>query len=255
MDISAMLLNPPLTHSQALLDNGSVHIWKIESEKLADREDYFYSILSSDENSRARKFHFDKERLRFIVARGGLRLLCAHYLGAGAKEIAFGHNYYGKPFVLNHKTHTASNIQFNVSHSGEYIVIALSQGVPVGIDIEQITNDIEFLEIAQNFFSPVEYAELIKQPVIEQCKAFFHIWTRKEAYIKAKGKGLSIPLDSFDVSIKTLDQSVSLNVGDAKNSENSWSIYDLTLTQGYAAALAIESGASRLSYFDLSEFL
>lgn len=253
--MTLMLSDPELILPQDLKPDRSVHLWTIKCSQLKDRADALYSTLSTDECLRAGKFHFAKDRLRFILARGGLRILAGYYLGMEAGEIIFSYNRYGKPSISTQQIHAGSTLEFNVSHSGEYVLIALSQCVPVGIDIEQLHNDIALLEIAQDFFSPAECAELFSQQAADQYLTFFQLWTKKEAYIKGRGKGLSIPLDSFDVSTYPHKHTVMLNLNGVKEVDHNWSIYELPFFKDYAGALAIKYDTCQISSFDLNNIL
>src|SRR5262249_12645966 len=151
------------------------------------------------EEQRMRRFRFDEDRRRYLLGRGLLRLLLGHYLELTPDLLRFDYTPFGRP-------HLAAGLapqllEFNVSHSGELILIAVAAGRSLGIDVEQIRADVEVKAIAARFFSPSEQEALGRLAEGQQVEAFFDCWTRKEAYIKAKGDGLSLPLDQFDVSL------------------------------------------------------
>jgi 4'-phosphopantetheinyl transferase len=176
-------------------------------------------LLTSDERDRAARFHFDRDRNRYIVCRGTLREL----LGVRSR---FVYGRYGKPRL------EGSDVQFNVSHSHGMGLIAIARGREVGCDIERIEQRFVDEQIPERFFSPREVAALRALPDSEQCHAFFRCWTRKEAFIKACGMGVSLALDSFDV---TLGQPAALLRG-----ADGWFLRAVEAPAGYAAAIVMQ---------------
>jgi 4'-phosphopantetheinyl transferase len=178
--------------------------------------------LSADEHERAARFRFDRHRSGFIACRGMAREILGKALEIEPSGVEFTYNSFGKPAV--------SGIEFNLSHSGRLAVVAVSRTREVGVDIERIDPSFAREQIPERFFSPSEIRALRALPEQDQLEAFFQIWTRKEAYVKARGEGLSIPLESFDVSI---GEPAKLLHGDA-----AWSIESLMPAIGYVAAVA-----------------
>jgi 4'-phosphopantetheinyl transferase len=182
------------------------------------------SLLSWEERERAQRFRFDRDRDRFIVCRGTLREL----LDLRADQ-HFEYGAFGKPRLAG------SEMQFNVSHSHGVAMIAMARGREIGCDIERIDPAFADDNIPERFFSPYEVAALRAFPAEEQCAAFFRCWTRKEAYIKACGMGVSLALDSFDV---TLDRPAALLRG-----AEGWTLQDVDAPLGYAAAVTIATNS------------
>jgi 4'-phosphopantetheinyl transferase len=176
-------------------------------------------LLAPDEQGRASRFRFDRDRNRYIACRGTLRAL----LGARAP---FAYGPYGKPRL------EGSEIRFNVSHSHGVGMIAIARGREVGCDIERIEQKFADEQIPERFFSPAEVAALRALPEAEQCQAFFRVWTRKEAFIKACGMGMSLALDSFDV---TLGEHAALLRG-----AEGWFLRAVKAPEGYAAAIVLK---------------
>jgi 4'-phosphopantetheinyl transferase len=191
-----------------------VHVFSLDGDvpRLA-------GLLTPDELERAARFRFDRDRNRYIVCRGTLREL----LGVTGR---FVYGPYGKPRL------EGSEIRFNVSHSHGLGMIAIAQGREVGCDIERIEQKFADEQIPERFFSPAEVAALRALPEPEQCEAFFRCWTRKEAFIKACGMGVSLPLDSFDV---TLGRRAALLRG-----AEGWFLRAVDAPEGYAAALVLK---------------
>jgi 4'-phosphopantetheinyl transferase len=184
----------------------------------------FLHVLSSDEHDRAARFRFDVHRNRYIVCRGKLREMLGSHLGVIPTGLAFSYGSHGKPFLAQ------GEIQFNVSHSHNMGMIAVS-AVEVGCDIERIDPKFADEQIPERFFSPSEVAALRALPVGEQRDAFFRIWTRKEAFIKACGLGVSMGLDTFDV---TLAPDPKLLRG-----PDGWDFHAVNAPHGYAAAVVL----------------
>jgi 4'-phosphopantetheinyl transferase len=196
-------------------------------------------LLSADELQRAWRFHFPRDRRRFIVARGVLRDILSRYLRVPPAALAFRYSVYGKPALA--KVTTEEELCFNISHAHEMGLFAITYGREIGVDIEYLHRTIACEEVAEHFFSARERASLRAVPVEMKQQAFFNCWTRKEAYIKAHGEGLSLPLDQFDVSLVPGEPAVLLatriDPGDAPR----WSLQALTPGPGYVAALAVEA--------------
>ncbi len=210
-----------------------VHVWKTPLDLDSAQLDPLAVLLSPAEQARAARFRFERDRRRFIAARGFLRSLLGRYLGANPRAIEFTLNDYGKPAI------EGAAIRFNLSHSHGLALAAFALGREVGIDVEQIREGVTGDRIAERFFSPLEAAELVALPEVEQTEAFFRCWTRKEAWIKAVGHGLSIPLNSFDVTIGRHDVRLAATRPDIAEAER-WTLCHLDPEPGFTGALAVE---------------
>lgn len=209
-----------------------------------------HSTLSAEELDRANRYHFEKDRRCFIIAHGMLRKLVAMYTNIQPQSVNFCYNPYGKP-QLN-IDNSDKKLNFNLSHSGDMVVFAFTQDIEVGVDVEQVREDIEFLELASHIFSDIENNKLLVLPHIRKCDAFFRCWTRKEAYIKAHGMGLSMPLKGFDVKLDGAEQPILLASRHDHSAVFRWSIHDLNLTSGYIGALAIKRPRCTIKYCEYS---
>jgi len=224
------------------LHSHQVDIWRVFLDPRVDSVRLFESSLSADESQRAASFHFAADRDRFIIAHGCLRDILARYLHCEPGQLSFFAGEYGKPALGDKK------IDFNISHSGDYALIAIAHERRVGIDVESVRQDIEFENIADRYFSPKEVSELMVFPPEQRATAFFNCWTRKEAYIKAHGLGLSLALDSFDVS---LDEPAILRTTRPDPSEAArWTLLSLDIDSDYAGALAVEGRGLEFRYWD-----
>jgi 4'-phosphopantetheinyl transferase len=224
------------------LADGEVHVWRASlgySESVLPR---FEAALAADEKARAHRFIFQPDRNSYIVARGVLRELLGKYLNRGPSEIEFDYGAQGKPALRS--GWSQSGVQFNVSHSHGTVLFAFAVARQVGVDVELVRPDFAGEKIAERFFSPQEVRELRSLPAAVQDEGFFLCWTRKEAYIKARGEGLQIPLKSFHVSL-TPSKPARLQANDSSR----WSLRSLRLEGRYVGALVGEGKGWKLRGF------
>ncbi len=230
------------------LDVTEVHLWQASLEGRA--ADIFESFLSDDELTRANRFHFIRDRNHFVVARGLLRNLLAAYLGVNCAELRFSYGAQGKPFLL---LDDQAQINFNVSHSDGRAAFAFTRGRDLGVDLEYVKDDFDDELIANRFFSRAEVLALRTVPVALRKQAFFNCWTRKEAYIKARGEGLSMPLDQFDVSLRPDEPVALLNNYREEREVSRWSMQAIPAPKGYVGTLAVEGRDWQLKNFSLEK--
>lgn len=215
-----------------------VHVWSVNLNMPEMQVKKLQMYLSTDELQRAKRFYFEKDQNHFIVGRGMLRKILSLYTCRQPYEFVFEYNKYGKPFLPYE--FEGDKFRFNLSHSQGIALYAIALHHEVGIDVEYIREDFSDLEIADRFFSPDEVAVLKSISKVDQKLAFFLCWTRKEAFIKGKGRGLSIPLDQFDVSLIPGQPAELLKTKYNHKDEKLWSLYNFSMKPDYAAALAIE---------------
>jgi 4'-phosphopantetheinyl transferase len=190
------------------------------------------AILSSDEQARADRLKVEAARLRTILGQAALRRVLARYTDRDPSRIMFRFGRHGKPFIDH------GDIEFNLSHSGHVALVAVTQRIPVGIDVEEINPRHSIDAIASRFFSPTEQAAYRDVPVAERHYAFFRCWSRKEAVIKAIGEGLACPLSSFDVSLDREDARL-LGMRRADADVSRWIMVNIEAARGYCAAAAV----------------
>ena len=224
------------------LGNNDVHLWRasLDCEEAVLRR--LETSLSAEEKSRAAKFVFAADRDHFIAARGILRELLAKYLHDSASAVKITYGRHGKPTLSS--SDLDCSLHFNLSHSRGLAVYAFSMRREVGIDLEPIRSDFATEDIAERFFSPAEIKELASLPAPLKAKGFFQCWTRKEAYIKARGEGLQIPLDSFSVAL-TPGEPEQLRSADSAR----WSLRAFQPAEGYAGAVVGEGKGWELRYW------
>ena len=204
-------------------------------------------VLDDAERARAARFAFDHHRARFILAHAWLRRLLGEYVGQPPASLRFTAAPGGKPRLLNEGT----DVRFSLSHAGDLALIAAAPGIELGVDIEDV-GPADRVDLARRFFAPGEVAALETLPVAEQSGAFVRGWTRKEAFVKALGGGLRVPLDAFEVSLAPdapgqLLRSCSFD----PEATVRWRVIALTAPPGYAAALAAEGAGWRLVQLDV----
>jgi len=227
------------------LDSGGVHVWHVDLEQTDEVVNRFRTTLDAEELQRASRFHFERHRRAFIVGRGFLRDVLGRYLQSRPQVLEFSYGAYGKP-ALNGE-HKDTKLRFNMSHSHDVGLLAITEERHIGVDVEHIRADFATEEIARRYFSRCEVDVFNTLAREEQVAAFFRCWTRKEAFIKATGRGLSQALDGFDVTLGPGVEAELLRVADDDASR--WSMCDIDVGQDYAAALAVEGAVSDMRYF------
>lgn len=225
---AALDANPPD------LASGVVHLWQRRLEAKAAEIDACHALLSADEREQALRKRIERPRNDFILTRGTLRSLLAVYLKTSAKDFSFEYTHYGKPLLKEH-----SDLRFNVSHSDGLALLAFVRSRDIGVDVEKVRRQTDTRQLAERFFSVREREDLRNLSGEELHAAFFRCWTRKEAYIKAKGEGLSLPLHQFDVSIAPNPTQALLATRPDPAEAARWTIRDVATLPCYAAALAV----------------
>lgn len=227
--------SPPKT---VTLPSNAVHVWRASLAVSASYLRTLEGTLTADECARAERFYFQEHRERFIAGRGLLRNILSRYLDREPAQLRFCYNSYGKPALI---TETGTEgLRFNLSHSHDMALYAVTRDREIGVDIERFRPDVEAEKLAERFFSPGEAAALRALPEQLRTEGFFNCWTRKEAYIKAEGRGMSIPLSTFDVSLTPGEPVALLHSQKPPEETSRWSLQALNPAPGYAAALAVK---------------
>jgi 4'-phosphopantetheinyl transferase len=219
-----------------------VHVWVAAVDLSSDAPPAFTDILSPDERERAAGFLAERERRRFIVCRGVLRVLLGRYLGTAPSAVELRYGPHGKPAV---GPGGGADLRFSVSHSRGLALYAIARGRDVGVDVEYLRADFPVEDIAQRFFSAREAAELRRLDAAGRVHAFFRAWTRKEAYLKATGEGLSAALRTVEVSLLP-HESPALLATPAPDETPRWQLAEPFVADGYVAAVAVEGQCRRL---------
>ncbi len=218
---------------EILINKNSVHVWSISLAQTQEKILELRKILSSDESARADRFYFDRDRNRFIVGRVMLRKILGRYLEIAPEKLVFGYGSHGKPKIEN------SPFFFNLSNSSDLALCGVTYQKEIGIDVEYLLRELKDAEaIAKRFFSAKESAEFLSLPLEERQLAFFRCWTRKEAYIKAIGDGLSYSLSKFNVTLTP--EAKLLSVVTNPSEVDRWTLKELKPAKDYIAAIIVE---------------
>ncbi len=222
------------------LPESELHVWNISLPAAADVRQFLAGFLDENETLKASRFRFEQDQWQYISAHGALRQILSRYIDCNPGAVTFDHNHHGKPYL----SPNPENIEFNLSHSKSKALLAVVKDRRTGIDIEHIRFDFDVCGLARQYFSACEVDAMLNLDKRFQTKAFFDCWTRKEAFIKAIGKGLSYPLKTFDVSVNA-QESPSIRIDDPVLKEKNWYILDLS-TDDYSATVVAESGPIEL---------
>jgi len=241
MDSLCSWLVPP---DMLTLIQDEVHVWRAFLERSPHQVRMRKQLLSADELAKAGRFHLQKDRDHFIVARGLLRTILGKYLVMRPDKLRFCYGPFGKP-ALDEKTHGKS-LRFNISHSHGLALFSFAHDREVGVDLEYIRSDLSCGNIAPQFFSLRETAALNALPENVRMKAFFTLWTRKEAVMKADGRGLALDLNQYEVLMGQNDIHMPLRLSNELRSVDMWSLWDLDAGAGFSAALAVEGQGRQL---------
>lgn len=234
-----------------LLSRKDVHIWRAVLDLPGKSVQQLKGSLSNDEIMRAERFRHERDRNHFISARGILRLILAGYLSVEPGTIRFGYDKEDKPGLQNGSGR--ADIQFNLSHSEGLALYVFTRNHETGIDIERIRNFPEMEQIVEQFFSTKERALFATLPSSEKKEKFFNWWTRKEALMKAMGKGLTYPLNSFDLLPADGKSIESIKTWRYDNEQTSWSIWDIRAAEDFAGAVVVKEGNWNVQYWQWLE--
>ena len=228
------------------LRDDEIVVWRASLDQDAELISGLERLLSDDEHERADRFRFTRDRDRFVAGRGLLRTLLGGYLAVSPQDVRFRYGAHRKPGLAG------DGPWFNVSHSGHLALFAFSPSVEIGIDIELAHSHPDGERIAEHFFSAAEVAELRSLPAAHRAAGFLTCWTRKEAFLKARGDGLTLPLDAFDVTLGPDRPCALLRTAWSPGEPGHWRLVDLSdPDRGYVAALAARDHARRVSIRDL----
>lgn len=224
------------------LARGDIQCWLIALDRPADD-----ALLSADERARADRFHFDHDRRRFVAGRVARRMVLARYLGRSAAALRFEETEYGRPFI------DGAPVNFNMSRSQDWALLAVSTGDVIGVDLEAIKNEEDLSSVAKDNFSSVELAALSVLQGEAWTKGFYNCWTRKEAVVKAIGAGLSIPLNQFDVSLASGEGAKIIRAGSQASPAQGWTLSAFKPLDGYCAAVASDIAAPKLHFYQFKD--
>jgi 4'-phosphopantetheinyl transferase len=219
----------------------NVQVWAVQLDDTSIDFERGRELLSADERERAARFRFDIHRRRYLAAHIALHEILSRYIAAAPARLSFDLGANGKP-RLSHEP-GPSGVEFNLSHSNEMALLAVARGRELGVDVEHVREQFEFQEVAERFFTAKEVAAMLSLPAELQRRAFYKCWTSKEAYLKAKGTGLSGALDEVEISLGS-DGQVRINANVAN-----WWLFELDPIAGYEAALVVASSSAPIQCY------
>ena len=234
----------PATSLPQVLPPGMVELWFTSLDVPPAELDEQRRVLSETELARARRFHFDRDRNRFIAGRGWLRGVLSGYLGMPAEKLQLAIAARGKP-VLDGPTRTRG-LEFNLAHTEGVAVLGVACGAPVGIDVERVRHLEDASELVARFFSKSEAARFRTLAPELRDAAFFNLWTRKEAWLKATGEGIAHLLDQVEVSFEPGEEAQLLGIPPGFGNATEWSLASLAPVPGFVAAVAAPVKAARI---------
>jgi len=231
------------------LEPGEVHIWCAPLPQDLTALKRLESFLAPNELIRADRLRDQRLRQRFVAGRGFLRETVAHYLEIEPNHIYLAANEHGKPYLPYIPESYSRLPRFNLSHAGDLVLLAISGCCELGVDLEAMHDALPFLDMTKLVFSTREQEQLANLPSHLQREAFYRCWTRKEAYLKGRGLGFTKPANSFTVSLLPDDPpEITQDLYDCADNCARWRLLDLSVPNGYCAALAIEGDAPVLRY-------
>ena len=242
----------PTPPADISLDWQAAHVWAVPLQISNDAQDHLAKMLTPEERRRAQSFHFDRHRSRFIAGRGMLRTILGHYLHTGPGFVWFEYGRNGKPLLA--ERFARSGLQFNLAHCEDLALLAVTRGRVIGIDLEQIRTMDDAWELAAIFCSPREYEDFLALPPADKDAAFFRLWTRKEAWLKATGKGIGESLDKVEVTLREGEAARFVRLPEVAGTPASgWTLQELTPAAGFIAALALPGEAAETIVLAMGE--
>ena len=227
-----------------------LHLVRFRLDRDASARQRMMALLSDDERERAARFRFPLHGDRFVVARASLRLLLGGALGESPDGLRFAYGSAGKPALAD----AHGGLSFNLSHSDDAALVALVLGTSVGVDIEAERESVDAFDLADRFFAAREAAALATVPLAGRMAAFFRCWTRKEAFIKAIGEGLSAPLGDFEVSFADEREPPRLlRVAWAPDEVDRFTLLDVPAYPGFAGAVAVRAIGVSARFWDAAD--
>lgn len=226
----------------------ALHLWRLSLQSHTEVAAHLWEVLSEDEQQRAQRFVRSQDQHKFVCVRGTLRCLLGQYLHTSGRGLRFDYGDYGKPQLVS--SGRSLELQFNVSHSHDLALIAITQGAAVGVDIEHVNLQTSYLNISQRFFSSAEHDVLLQQPLEQQCYTFFQLWTRKEACVKAMGGSIAHGLDQINVAIGLDQPMAEIYMMTTPQQPCPLFLQNLSLGHHYAGAVATTQSIQQLYTWD-----
>lgn len=234
--------------SLPVLTGHQIHVWRVDISPPSDSVyEELQAILTDGERERAQRFLADKHRGRFVLGRARMRQILGRYTNQSPQDVELKFENLGKPFLADKELN--QRFQFNFSNSSDLAICAVTLGQPIGVDLERVRTMSDMLGLAKRFFADSETKQLLAQPVSAQPDAFFRLWTRKEAWLKAIGKGLTFPLRDVEVSFDDEDCHVH-SINQDTSSAATWDLIPFFPADGHVGAAAIQRKENEVIFYD-----
>lgn len=231
--------------SEVVLSHDEVHVWAIRISEFSSFAASLELLLSPEEHIRYEQFYrYPEDRLRYVISHGMARVLLGQYLVIAPSQVPISYLPYGKPVLQ--RLSQAGRLEFNISHSADLVLLAAAREYAVGIDVEYCWADPGWQKVAETFFAHGELLALQTLPHSKRLAAFFTCWTRKEAYCKARGFGLQVPLDQYEVSVDPDQPALLLQDKWDPDASANWTLTSLNAGTDYVAALAVRTRGKRV---------
>ena len=243
----------PSPPTQLTLGHGEVHVWRANLEEAVPILDHLGKLLSAKERNRAQRFHRKRDAAFFLARRGVQRLILARYVGIAPSDLRFARGKHGKPELVTQRNEAL--VCFNASHSDGVALYAVACEREVGVDVERCHRKSETEQIASRYFTSRESQKLLAIPTEYRNEAFYACWTRKEAYMKAKGLGLRLGLDQFEVGFAPGEPAALLSSSEGPEEIERWSMKELYPSDGYLGAVCAAGADWTLKLWDVSPWL
>jgi 4'-phosphopantetheinyl transferase len=221
----------------------TAHVWSVSLAVSDATCSALRTSLSPEERARADRFAFERDRTAYVVSHAALRQILSRYAGREPAELRIAARPHGKPWLVD-----SPGIEFNLAHSGGFALIGVTRGAPIGVDVEVVRPIEDMARLARHCFAPAEVVELEALPPTARLESFFNAWTRKEAYIKAIGEGLSCPLESFEVTLVPGEAARLRRINGSAAEADRWSLHAFAPAAGVAAAVAIAGRGFELQH-------
>jgi 4'-phosphopantetheinyl transferase len=230
------------------LEDGVAHACIVPLDADPQTVRHMYAVLSPEERVRAARFAFDRDRRTFVMSHGILRRLLGAVCQTEPAALRFRHARKGKPFLVD----APDGIQFNLSHCERFCLVGIGRGAAIGVDVEQMREMDDMLQLVRQCFSAAERRQFEALPTWDRCRAFFNGWTRKEAFIKAVGDGLSYPLERFDVTLGPGGPARLLAIDGSTTAAAMWTLETRDAASDVVAAIAVAAPAVTVRWHVLS---
>ncbi len=235
-------------HDRGPLEYDSIHLWTIPLDDTSRTLEEYQSILSTSEREQGNRFTYPELKKRYILAHARMREILAKYINLEPKNIVFRINQYNKPFLVDRPGQP--EINFNLSHSHNLALLGIASRRSIGVDVEWVKPLNDYMKIARRYFSPIEHTAIVQQKSDRSLLAFYQLWAGKESIIKARGHGMQLPLNQFNLDGLINPSGKAERTVKVCANGISWFVYPINLMHGYLGAVAVEGEIRDMKIFN-----